>query len=387
MKERMDQLMGLGLGGGGGGGAHEEDVRPMQFEEKRSLSLAINKLPGDKLNRVLQIISERMPLGSQNGDEEIEIDLAKLDSGTLRLIQRYVKSALPKKKVQRAPTTKRSKSSKTQMQMAAQLQEDTISRMQQVQAEMQALESGGVELDDSYLFGGLEAAEPAPVAHSAAAPTAVPIAPSALESMLDDGIGHVSEPSSSSDSDDSDDGDVGGGQDTQSSFAAPNKIEGDLSLDTETKQRSSSFSDSAFANNDAWNTVADRGITPTAEAADAQKGSSDLWNAVQSESQQQKQRDEEKLQQDRDLERKQQEQEEAKRTELESAAKAVEARQTAEREREERQAKRAEEERQAARAAARQKMEDDGPDVDLDEQSLMMNQLEGGLGEGSGTFL
>jgi hypothetical protein len=111
MKEKMDHLMGLGLGGGGGGGGGgfredrevevEEDVRPMQFEEKRSLSLAINKLPGDKLNRVLQIISERMPLGSLNGDEEIEIDLAKLDSGTLRRIQRYVKSALPKKKVQR----------------------------------------------------------------------------------------------------------------------------------------------------------------------------------------------------------------------------------------------------------------------------------------------
>jgi hypothetical protein len=55
------------------------------------LSLAINKLTGDKLNRVLQIISERMPLGSQNGDEEIEIDLAKLDTPTLRHLQEYVK--------------------------------------------------------------------------------------------------------------------------------------------------------------------------------------------------------------------------------------------------------------------------------------------------------
>jgi hypothetical protein len=93
------------------------------------------------------------------------------------------------------------------MQMAAQLQEDTISRMQQVQAEMQALEgNGGAELDDSYLFGN----EPAPTTHSAA-----PAAPSAsaLTSMLDDGIGHVSEPSSSSDDSDSDDGGgMGGGQ-------------------------------------------------------------------------------------------------------------------------------------------------------------------------------
>jgi hypothetical protein len=96
------------------------------------------------------------------------------------------------------------------MAMAAQLQEDTISRMQQVQAEMQALEgNGGADLgaglDDTYLFGGMGAPEPSPAARAPAAHAAP-----AMSSMIDDGIGHVSEPSSSSDSDDSDDGDVGG---------------------------------------------------------------------------------------------------------------------------------------------------------------------------------
>jgi hypothetical protein len=90
MKEKMDTLMSMSQGGGG----QIQQAAPMQqmgFEEKRSLSLAINKLPGDKLDRVLQIISERMPLGSQNGDEEIEIDLATLDTPTLRHLQEYVK--------------------------------------------------------------------------------------------------------------------------------------------------------------------------------------------------------------------------------------------------------------------------------------------------------
>jgi hypothetical protein len=61
MKEKIDMLMSMSQGGGG----QIQQAAPMQqmgFEEKRSLSLAINKLPGEKLNRVLQIVSERMPL-------------------------------------------------------------------------------------------------------------------------------------------------------------------------------------------------------------------------------------------------------------------------------------------------------------------------------------
>jgi hypothetical protein len=87
MKQKMDSLM----SGMAAGSTQMPQMAQMGFEEKRSLSLAINKLPGEKLNRVLQIISERMPLGSQNGDEEIEIDLAKLDTPTLRHLQEYVK--------------------------------------------------------------------------------------------------------------------------------------------------------------------------------------------------------------------------------------------------------------------------------------------------------
>ncbi|CAN0150936.1 unnamed protein product, partial [Phaeothamnion confervicola] len=62
---------------------------PLTFDEKRQLSDDINKLTPDKLTRVVQIIQERMPLGSR-GEEEIEIDIDSMDTPTLRDLQRYV---------------------------------------------------------------------------------------------------------------------------------------------------------------------------------------------------------------------------------------------------------------------------------------------------------
>ena len=95
MKRQMEEMKHMSMGHPGVGGGRKapvnDDKRAMTFEEKRELSLNINKLPGDKLNRVLQIISERMPLGQQDPDQEIEIDIGKLDTTTLRHLQRYVK--------------------------------------------------------------------------------------------------------------------------------------------------------------------------------------------------------------------------------------------------------------------------------------------------------
>jgi hypothetical protein len=50
----------------------EAKVVPMTYDEKRQLSLDINKLPGDKLGRVVQIIQQREPsLRDSNPDEVI----------------------------------------------------------------------------------------------------------------------------------------------------------------------------------------------------------------------------------------------------------------------------------------------------------------------------
>lgn len=85
----------LGSGGAPGG---PEKCKPMTYEEKRQLSLDINKLPGDKLGRVVHIIQSREPSLKNSNPDEIEIDFETLKPSTLRELERYVSSCLRKKK-------------------------------------------------------------------------------------------------------------------------------------------------------------------------------------------------------------------------------------------------------------------------------------------------
>ena len=72
--------------------AREEDTaKLMTYDEKRKLSLDINKLPGDKLGKVVQIIQMREPsLSEANLDQGIEIDFEILKPSTLRELENYV---------------------------------------------------------------------------------------------------------------------------------------------------------------------------------------------------------------------------------------------------------------------------------------------------------
>ncbi|XP_059494207.1 bromodomain-containing protein 3-like isoform X2 [Stegostoma tigrinum] len=79
----------------------EEDTQPMSYDEKRQLSLDINKLPGEKLGWVVHIIQSREPSLRDSNPDEIEIDFETLKPTTLRELERYVKSCLQKK--QRKP--------------------------------------------------------------------------------------------------------------------------------------------------------------------------------------------------------------------------------------------------------------------------------------------
>uniref|UniRef100_S4RU83 Bromodomain containing 3a n=1 Tax=Petromyzon marinus TaxID=7757 RepID=S4RU83_PETMA len=79
----------------GAGGV--EDSQPMTYDEKRQLSLDINKLPGDKLGRVVHIIQAREPSLRESNPDEIEIDFETLKPSTLRELERYVVSCLRKK--------------------------------------------------------------------------------------------------------------------------------------------------------------------------------------------------------------------------------------------------------------------------------------------------
>ncbi|XP_051991619.1 bromodomain-containing protein 2a [Xyrauchen texanus] len=75
----------------------EEETSPMSYDEKRQLSLDINKLPGEKLGRVVHIIQAREPSLRDTNPEEIEIDFETLKPSTLRELERYVMMCLRKK--------------------------------------------------------------------------------------------------------------------------------------------------------------------------------------------------------------------------------------------------------------------------------------------------
>ncbi|XP_046690578.1 bromodomain-containing protein 4 isoform X3 [Silurus meridionalis] len=95
-----DPMEELALAGGPGstGLVPGEKCKPMSYEEKRQLSLDINKLPGDKLGRVVHIIQSREPSLKNSNPDEIEIDFETLKPSTLRELERYVSSCLRKKK-------------------------------------------------------------------------------------------------------------------------------------------------------------------------------------------------------------------------------------------------------------------------------------------------
>lgn len=75
----------------------EKKAQAMTYDEKRQLSLDINKLPGDKLGKVVHIIQSREPSLRDSNPDEIEIDFETLRASTLRELESYVASVLRKK--------------------------------------------------------------------------------------------------------------------------------------------------------------------------------------------------------------------------------------------------------------------------------------------------
>lgn len=73
---------------------HSSEV--MTFEEKKHLSVSINKLPFDCLKKVVNIIKSREQIKDFNPDE-IEIDFETLKPITLRELEAFVKTCFDKK--------------------------------------------------------------------------------------------------------------------------------------------------------------------------------------------------------------------------------------------------------------------------------------------------
>ncbi|NWZ33941.1 BRDT protein, partial [Brachypodius atriceps] len=87
----------------------EDGAKPMNYDEKRQLSLDINKLPGDKLGKVVHIIQSREPALRNSNPDEIEIDFETLNASTLRELEKYVATCLRKKQRKQAKKTTKSK--------------------------------------------------------------------------------------------------------------------------------------------------------------------------------------------------------------------------------------------------------------------------------------
>ena len=77
--------------------SEDTNAKPMTYDEKRQLSLDINKLPGERLGKVVQIIQSREPSLREANPDEIEIDFETLKPSTLRELEAYVNSVLTKK--------------------------------------------------------------------------------------------------------------------------------------------------------------------------------------------------------------------------------------------------------------------------------------------------
>ncbi|XP_023665300.1 bromodomain-containing protein 3b isoform X2 [Paramormyrops kingsleyae] len=119
----------------GGYESDEEDSLPMTYDEKRQLSLDINRLPGEKLGRVVHIIQSREPSLRDSNPDEIEIDFETLKPSTLRELERYVKSCLQKKQRKPLPGTGK-KSAKSKEELAQEKKKELEKRLQDVSGQL-----------------------------------------------------------------------------------------------------------------------------------------------------------------------------------------------------------------------------------------------------------
>ncbi|NXO59206.1 BRDT protein, partial [Aramus guarauna] len=99
----------------------EDGAKPMNYDEKRQLSLDINKLPGDKLGKVVHIIQSREPSLRNSNPDEIEIDFETLKTSTLRELEKYVATCLRKRPRKQRVLTSVSHASKKTMKSKEQL--------------------------------------------------------------------------------------------------------------------------------------------------------------------------------------------------------------------------------------------------------------------------
>ncbi|XP_060106426.1 bromodomain-containing protein 3 [Heteronotia binoei] len=114
----------------------EEEGLPMTYDEKRQLSLDINRLPGEKLGRVVHIIQSREPSLRDSNPDEIEIDFETLKPTTLRELERYVKSCLQKKQRKPFAASGKKQAAKSKEELAQEKKKELEKRLQDVSGQL-----------------------------------------------------------------------------------------------------------------------------------------------------------------------------------------------------------------------------------------------------------
>ncbi|XP_020488660.2 bromodomain testis-specific protein isoform X2 [Labrus bergylta] len=75
---------------------NEVSSKPVTYQEKKQLKQDIDKLPGDKLGKLVKIIHARESCLRDSTLEEIEVDFELLKPSTLRALQKFVRACLRK---------------------------------------------------------------------------------------------------------------------------------------------------------------------------------------------------------------------------------------------------------------------------------------------------
>ncbi|KAI6049964.1 bromodomain-containing protein 3 [Marmota monax] len=132
----------------------EEEGLPMSYDEKRQLSLDINRLPGEKLGRVVHIIQSREPSLRDSNPDEIEIDFETLKPTTLRELERYVKSCLQKKQRKPFSTSGKKQAAKSKEELAQEKKKELEKRLQDVSGQLNSKKPTKKEKSGSAPSGG-----------------------------------------------------------------------------------------------------------------------------------------------------------------------------------------------------------------------------------------
>lgn len=126
----------------------------MSYDEKRQLSLDINRLPGEKLGRVVHIIQSREPSLRDSNPDEIEIDFETLKPTTLRELERYVKSCLQKKQRKPFSTSGKKQVAKSKEELAQEKKKELEKRLQDVSGQLNNKKPAKKERSGSAPAGG-----------------------------------------------------------------------------------------------------------------------------------------------------------------------------------------------------------------------------------------